>query len=42
MAAKEIDLTGIDNVNEYYTNHYLNSLFADNFKTQIKYWKETA
>ena len=23
MAAKEIDLTGIDNVNEYYTNHYL-------------------
>lgn len=42
MAAKEIDLTGIDNVNEYYTNHYLNTLFADNIKTQIKDWKETA
>lgn len=42
MAAKEIDLTGIDNVNEYYTNHYLNTLFADNIKTQIKDWKESA
>ena len=42
MATKEIDLTGIDNVNEYYTNHYLNTLFADNIKTQIKDWKESA
>lgn len=42
MAAKEIDLTGIDNVNEYYTNHYLNTLFADNIKTQIRDWKESA
>ena len=40
--AKEIDLTGIDNVNEYYTNHYLNTIFAENIDTQIKVYKETA
>ena len=40
--AKEIDLTGIDNVNEYYTNHYLNTIFAENIDAQIKAYKETA
>ncbi len=40
--AKEIDLTGIDNVNEYYTNHYLSTIFAENIDTQIKVYKETA
>ena len=25
-----IDLTGIRNVNEYYTNHYLSSIFEEN------------
>ncbi|SFB07258.1 Eco57I restriction-modification methylase domain-containing protein [Selenomonas ruminantium] len=40
--AKEIDLTGIDNVNEYYTNHYLNTIFAENIDTQVKVYKETA
>ncbi|WP_221174057.1 N-6 DNA methylase [Selenomonas sp. AB3002] len=40
--AKEIDLTGIDNVNEYYTNHYLNTIFAENIDSQIKVYKETA
>ena len=40
--AKEIDLTGIDNVNEYYTNHYLNTIFAENIDTQIKIYKERA
>ena len=40
--AKEIDLTGIDNINEYYTNHYLNTIFAENIDAQIKVYKETA
>ncbi len=40
--AKTIDLTGIDNVNEYYTNHYLNTIFAENIDAQIKVYKETA
>ncbi|MBQ9616460.1 MAG: hypothetical protein IJR38_09025, partial [Selenomonadaceae bacterium] len=34
-----IDLTGIDNVNEYYTNHYLNTIFADNIRTTISDWR---
>lgn len=42
MASKTIDLTGIDNVNEYYTNHYLNTIFADNIETHIKLRKEAA
>lgn len=40
--AKEIDLTGIDNVNEYYTNHYLNTIFAENIDTRIKIYQERA
>lgn len=36
MATKEIDLTGIDNVNEYYTNHYLNTLFAVQYQDADK------
>ncbi len=42
MAIKAIDLTGIDNVNEYYTNHYLNTIFADNIDAHIKKRKELA
>ena len=42
MAGKEIDLTGIDNINEYYTNHYLSTIFADHIKTQISDWKTSA
>ncbi|SFT52644.1 N-6 DNA Methylase [Selenomonas sp. GACV-9] len=42
MVGKDIDLTGIDNVNEYYTNHYLSTIFADNIKTQITDWKTSA
>lgn len=42
MAGKDIDLTGIENVNEYYTSHYLNTLFADNIMAQIKDWKAAA
>ena len=42
MANKAIDLTGIDNVNEYYTNHYLNTIFADNIDAHIKQCKEMA
>mgnify|MGYP007070304031 CR=1 FL=1 len=38
--AREIDLTGIDNVNEYYTNHYLNTIFADSIDAKIKIYKE--
>lgn len=42
MAGKDIDLTGIDNINEYYTNHYLSTIFADNIKTKISDWKTSA
>lgn len=37
----ELDLTGIDNINEYYTNHYLNTIFADSIKTEVKQWNHT-
>lgn len=40
--ARAIDLTGIDNVNEYYTNHYLSTIFAENIDSQIKIYKESA
>ena len=36
------DLTGINNINEYYTNHYLNTIFADSLKTQVKAWSQQA
>ena len=37
-----MDLTGITNVNEYYTNHYLASVFEENAKDTIKAWSEQA
>ncbi len=37
-----IDLTGIDNVNEYYTNHYLSTVFEENAKDTISEWKAEA
>lgn len=37
-----MDLTGITNVNEYYTNHYLAAVFADNADATIKKWGEAA
>ncbi|RKM63463.1 class I SAM-dependent DNA methyltransferase [Butyrivibrio sp. XB500-5] len=33
-------LTGIENKNEYYTNHYFTSIFQDNAEDTIKKWKE--
>lgn len=37
-----IDLTGIKFANEYYTNHYLNSIFEENAIKTIKEWREKA
>ncbi|MFC7677592.1 Eco57I restriction-modification methylase domain-containing protein [Paenibacillus sp. GCM10028914] len=37
-----IDLTGIRNVNEYYTNHYLNSIFEENAAETISAWRISA
>lgn len=37
-----MDLTGITNVNEYYTNHYLAAVFADNAAATISQWRESA
>ncbi|HHV96803.1 MAG TPA: class I SAM-dependent DNA methyltransferase [Clostridiaceae bacterium] len=37
-----IDLTGIKNVNEYYTNHYLNSIFEENAEETISTWRQKA
>ena len=36
----EMILTGIENKNEYYTNHYFTSIFQDNAEDTIKKWKE--
>ena len=36
----EMILTGIENKNEYYTNHYFTSIFQDNAEETIKKWKE--
>lgn len=33
-------LTGIENKNEYYTNHYFTSIFQDNAEDTIKKWKQ--
>ncbi len=37
-----MDLTGITNCNEYYTNHYLASIFADNAADTIARWRAEA
>ncbi|MDO5295789.1 MAG: class I SAM-dependent DNA methyltransferase [bacterium] len=37
-----MDLTGITNRNEYYTNHYLASIFADNAAETIARWRAEA
>lgn len=34
-----IDLTGIRNVNDYYSNHYLATIFEDNANETISNWK---
>lgn len=36
----EMILIGIENKNEYYTNHYFTSIFQDNAEDTIKKWKE--
>ena len=36
----EMDLVGIENQNEYYTNHYFTSIFQENAEDVIKGWKE--
>ena len=35
-----MDLVGIKNQNEYYTNHYFTSIFKDNAEDTIKRWKD--
>ena len=35
----EMDLVGIINQNEYYTNHYFTSIFKENAEDTIKEWK---
>lgn len=35
-----IDLIGIKNINEYYTNHYLSTIFEENISETIKNWNE--
>lgn len=37
-----IDLTGIKNCNEYYTNHYFSSIFEANTADTLKRWREAA
>lgn len=37
-----MDLTGITNVNEYYTNHYLSSIFEENAASTISGWRAAA
>lgn len=37
-----IDFTGIRNVNEYYTNHYLSSIFEENATETISAWRKKA
>lgn len=36
----EMNLVGIKNQNEYYTNHYFTSIFKDNAEDTIKRWKD--
>ena len=35
-----IDLTGIGDRNEYYTNHYFSTMFEDGASERIKQWPE--
>ena len=37
-----MDLTGIKNQNEYYTNHYFTSIFEDNARDTIATWRKAA
>lgn len=37
-----MDLTGINNKNEYYTNHYFSSIFEENALDTINSWKKEA
>ena len=37
-----MDLVGIKNQNEYYTNHYFTSIFKENAEDTIKKWKKKA
>lgn len=37
-----MDLTGITNKNEYYTNHYFSTIFGENAKATIGAWTEAA
>lgn len=37
-----MDLTGIINVNEYYTNHYLSSIFEENASATLSEWRASA
>ena len=37
-----LDLTGIVNKNEYYTNHYFTAIFADNVKGRLVSWANAA
>ena len=37
-----MDLNGINNRNEYYTNHYFTSLFESNASDVISAWKVSA
>lgn len=37
-----IDLTGITNKNEYYTNHYFSTVFEENTSAAISGWNTAA
>lgn len=37
-----MDLTGINNYNEYYSNHYFSSIFEDNVAETISAWRSRA
>src|SRR5699024_6708760 len=37
-----MDLTGITNQNEYYTNHYFSSIFEENASETISAWRAEA
>jgi hypothetical protein len=37
-----MDLTGITNHNEYFTNHYLTSIFEENAKETISAWRDAS